>query len=171
MTVSLHFEEQRISSNIFLIGYRGLLDRLNPVHRANFDPDQSCLPGTRVDLLQTILDWATLSEQPHRLLWLHGLAGSGKSSIASSVATLFYEKDILAGCFFFKRDDPELKKAESFLPTIAYRLALVFSPFQKVLLQALEISGRSVDANLPRQCIQRLTIVLYDHCRALQVGI
>ncbi|THH05801.1 hypothetical protein EW145_g4527 [Phellinidium pouzarii] len=117
---------------------RELLDRLHPVHEAHFDPGHSCLPGTRTAMLKSILDWATSADEPRKLLWLYGLAGSGKSTTASSVANALREHGSLAGCFFFKRDDPERRRPTRFLPTIAYALAHVFSPFQKALLQALK---------------------------------
>ena len=43
-----------------------------------------CLPNTHVPALRAIRDWVNFDSQP--IFWLRGLAGSGKSSIAFTVA-------------------------------------------------------------------------------------
>ena len=43
--------------------------------------DPTCLPDTRVDLLQEIYDWADGQDKRY-IFWLNGLAGTGKSTIA-----------------------------------------------------------------------------------------
>ena len=55
-----------------------------------------CLDGTRVDLLQQIREWASSSDSPNIFL-LTGIAGTGKSTIARTVAEEFKEKKKL-GC-------------------------------------------------------------------------
>jgi hypothetical protein len=59
-----------------------------------------------------------------RVLWLNGLAGTGKSTIARTVATTARERGILAASFFFSRDHQERRRLASIVPTIAYQLAL-----------------------------------------------
>ncbi|QRV80605.1 Vegetative incompatibility protein HET-E-1 [Ceratobasidium sp. AG-Ba] len=41
-----------------------ILEKLNPVGRARYDAARACMPGTREDLLQELLDWAKLSNGP-----------------------------------------------------------------------------------------------------------
>ena len=41
-----------------------------------------CLPGTRTDLLKSITEWVTDPTSKHNVLWLHGVAGCGKSTLA-----------------------------------------------------------------------------------------
>jgi hypothetical protein len=52
------------------------------------------LPGTREKILEEIVDWihrpSLSSEEPGPCVyWLHGVAGCGKSAIASSIAQQF----------------------------------------------------------------------------------
>ena len=53
-----------------------------------------CLDGTRVDLLQQIREWASSSDSPNIFL-LTGIAGTGKSTIARTVAEEFKTKKSL----------------------------------------------------------------------------
>ncbi|KIO28110.1 hypothetical protein M407DRAFT_44826, partial [Tulasnella calospora MUT 4182] len=45
-----------------------------------------CLPGTRLDILEQIDGWVRDPSAPKRTLWVCGMAGRGKSTIASTVA-------------------------------------------------------------------------------------
>src|SRR5882762_2821746 len=45
----------------------------------------TCLEGTRTQVLQYITDWASRPSPDQRILWLHGLVGSGKSTISKTV--------------------------------------------------------------------------------------
>ena len=48
---------------------------------------KSCLPGTRKRLIAEIIDWASQGDTEtagKNVLWLHGMAGSGKSTIHSA---------------------------------------------------------------------------------------
>ncbi|KAH8107570.1 hypothetical protein DFH11DRAFT_1711277, partial [Phellopilus nigrolimitatus] len=115
-----------------------MLDRLHLVHKACYDPDHSCLPGTRENILKDIGNWATSQEPLTKLFWLHGIAGSGKSSIASSVAYSLDKQGSLAGYFFFKRDIPECRDTQYFISTLAYHLARTYKPFRDVVLQVIQ---------------------------------
>ena len=61
-----------------------------------------CLPGTREKIRQDIITWIT-TPSPQNILWLHGLAGSGKSTIAMTIAQHFYGLGRRGGFLFFKR--------------------------------------------------------------------
>jgi hypothetical protein len=78
-----------------------------------------------VDLLAQIDDWLDdESATRPRVLWLNGLAGTGKSTIARTVAATARGCGILAASFFFSRDHQERRRLASIVPTIAYQLAL-----------------------------------------------
>ncbi|KAF2860984.1 hypothetical protein K470DRAFT_270216 [Piedraia hortae CBS 480.64] len=83
---------------------------------------QLCLDGTRVHIKQRILDWATTSND-QRVFWLSGKAGTGKSTIARTIAHELGEQGFLVGSFFFKRDRGELSRARSLFPTITRQMA------------------------------------------------
>ena len=83
----------------------------------------SCLEGTRTQHIDDITAWTTRRNQSlqHRLLWMWGPAGVGKSAIAKSCAEKAAEEGRLGASFFFSRtqhvDDPK-----RFFTTIARQL-------------------------------------------------
>ena len=120
-----------------------VLEKLSPVQNAHYrtGEDHMCLDGTRVELLQKILDWlrATLdSLAKAKLLCLYGLAGSGKSSVANTIAQML-ERDAAfdLSCFFCKRDDVSLSKPERVFPTLAYRIAQYYPTYRAALVSLL----------------------------------
>jgi hypothetical protein len=81
-----------------------------------------CLPNTRLDVLGKITDWITDPQNQHNVLWLHGLAGSGKSTIATSVANLFRDLNRLGAFVFFSRDLRQRSDPTTVVRTLAYQL-------------------------------------------------
>ncbi|KAH8789958.1 hypothetical protein F5882DRAFT_377472 [Hyaloscypha sp. PMI_1271] len=67
--------------------------------------EPTCLPDTRVDLLQGIYDWADGKDRQDEgcIFWLNGLAGTGKSTISSTVARRYNEQKRLGASFFFSK--------------------------------------------------------------------
>ena len=57
------------------------------------------------------------------IFWLNGMAGMGKSTIASTVAQKFSQAGQLGGSFFFSRGTGDLGHAEKFVATVAFQLA------------------------------------------------
>ena len=90
-----------------------------------------CTPGTRIHILDNITRWAnnTSSESPS-VYWLFGQAGSGKSTIAYTIARRFeFASDaddtiVLGGNFFCSRQFEETRFATCIIRTIVYHLAL-----------------------------------------------
>lgn len=85
-----------------------------------------CLPNTRTELLDDIKAWARKPSEK-TIFWLSGMAGTGKSTIARSIATFFSDNQTLAGSFFFKRGGGEASRAAQFCTTLALQFA-EFSP-------------------------------------------
>ncbi|CCA75380.1 related to vegetatible incompatibility protein HET-E-1 [Serendipita indica DSM 11827] len=79
----------------------------------------TCLEGTRKDVLQMICDWAENDSSEKPIFWLCDIAGSGKSTVAMSVAESWQEKGILGGAFFFSMSSTESSTTEKFCSTIA----------------------------------------------------
>ncbi|PMD42130.1 YVTN repeat-like/Quino protein amine dehydrogenase [Hyaloscypha variabilis F] len=84
--------------------------------------ETNCLPETRVELLQEIYNWAD-GEDKRCIFWLNGLAGTGKSTIARTVARRYSEKGRLAASFFFSKDIEDVRHAGKFATSIAVQLA------------------------------------------------
>ncbi|KAG9031352.1 hypothetical protein FRB95_002850 [Tulasnella sp. JGI-2019a] len=77
----------------------------------NVDPGMAkkppCMDGTRIDLLERIRRWIERpSERSRTCFTLTGAAGSGKSSIAASIADQQRKLHQLGGRFHFTRDEP-----------------------------------------------------------------
>ncbi|TFK16370.1 hypothetical protein FA15DRAFT_711913, partial [Coprinopsis marcescibilis] len=82
-----------------------------------------CTPGTRVRILGDIVDWAN-GKLPGGLYWLFGPAGSGKSTIACTIARRFEltcdpdDTIVLGGNFFSSREFPETRNISYIVRTI-----------------------------------------------------
>ncbi|KIJ52057.1 hypothetical protein M422DRAFT_83263, partial [Sphaerobolus stellatus SS14] len=81
-----------------------------------------CLPATRIEILQGIYDWVNNREHQQKIFLLSGPAGSGKSSIANTVANTFNQLGQLGSSFFFRRQDTT-RSLDLFFPTLARDLA------------------------------------------------
>jgi len=83
-----------------------------------------CLNGTRLDVIKFIIDWiADESDDRKSVLWLNGLAGSGKSTLSTTIALTMRDLHLLGAFFFFDRDIPE-RNAPTLIRTLTYQLAL-----------------------------------------------
>ena len=59
------------------------------------------------------------------IFWLNGMAGTGKSTIARTVAREWAKKERLGASFFFSRGQGDRAHASKFFTTLAYQLACV----------------------------------------------
>ena len=86
---------------------------------------QACLDGTRGSVLQQIECWVNDPSSPP-IYWLNGLAGTGKSAIAWTIADKFSKASL-----FCSRDpnDPDRGKAQLIIIALASQLALKDSKF------------------------------------------
>jgi hypothetical protein len=101
-----------------------LLDRLKPVKTAFHDHGEAataCLQGTRVDLLDSITDWLH-DEEGESIYWLSGAAGTGKTTVAQTVANIAQELNFISASFFFSRASDERRSFVDVIPTLAYQL-------------------------------------------------
>lgn len=86
---------------------------------------KQCLPGTQVAILDEITDWINgvrQGSQDQPILLLHGMAGTGKSSIAHTIASRFKALSRLGASFAFSRSDNSRRVGQLF-PHIAALLA------------------------------------------------
>lgn len=100
-----------------------LLDSLSeaPFDAANKQHAATCLPDTRRDVLAQIRRWADRNGE-RRIYWLKGMAGTGKSTIALTVAREYSNKKRLGASFFFSRGGGDLASVHRFAATIAVQL-------------------------------------------------
>jgi hypothetical protein len=84
--------------------------------------DPTCLRDTRVDLLRDIYSWAD-GQDERCIFWLNGLAGTGKSTIARTIARRYLDQKRLGASFFFSRGGGDVGHAGKFVTSIAWQLA------------------------------------------------
>ncbi|KAF2258043.1 vegetative incompatibility protein HET-E-1 [Lojkania enalia] len=82
--------------------------------------NSTCLPNTRTELLDHIRKWVD-NNNSKPIFWLNGAAGTGKSTIARTVARTFADR--LGASFFFKKGEGERGNATRFFTTVARQLA------------------------------------------------
>ncbi|CAE6504664.1 unnamed protein product [Rhizoctonia solani] len=97
---------------------------------------RECTPGTRVNVLANLLDWARSGGGG--VYWLNGMAGTGKTTIAYSVCADLDARQQLGGSFFCSRLREECRNVNLIIPSIAYQLARFSRPFQSALSKVLE---------------------------------
>ncbi|KAL8739579.1 MAG: hypothetical protein Q9190_007633, partial [Brigantiaea leucoxantha] len=83
--------------------------------------NRTCLVNTRVELQRQIMGWAKSRDEKH-IFWLSGMAGTGKSTIARTVARSFAGKGQLGASFFFKKGEGDRGNASRLFTTLAMDL-------------------------------------------------
>ena len=120
-----------------MIKQKAALERLRPSKKADHNTileygvlkREVCTDGTRVKMLEDITKWANdRSLASPRVFWLTGHAGSGKTTIAYTIAKRFEidntnQHTVLGGNFLCSRRFEETQFQFRILPTIAYQLA------------------------------------------------
>lgn len=79
-----------------------------------------CLHNTRREVLKKIMGW--LDDPGDPTFWLQGMAGTGKSSIARTIAELA-KHHFAVGSFFFQRGSNYRGKPDSFITTLVRQLS------------------------------------------------
>ncbi|KAJ5622611.1 hypothetical protein N7528_005843 [Penicillium herquei] len=147
-----------MSNSLQKVDHDITLDRLPVAEEASFDShteerNSKCLPETRVQLLEDIHHWID-EPKSKKIFWLHGMAGTGKSTIARTVAQRRHDEGDLGANFFFKRGEDDRGNLVKFVPTIARQLASRIPAFNYALKGSLdanpEIMSRSISEQFKR---------------------
>ena len=118
---------------------------MNPSEQSSPRQSGRCMEDTRVDLLATIKEWmqhspmtdGTPTGHSDNIFWLTGLPGSGKSSVAGSVATMAVDLRLPLSSFFCKRGVPSLSSAARIFPTLSYALCDHDKAYREAILNLL----------------------------------
>jgi hypothetical protein len=140
------------------------LGKLEGVIEAEFESfsnrdEVECLQGTRTELLQEIMEWAT-SPSSRSIFWLKGMAGTGKSTICRTVARSLKDTNHLGASFFFKRGEGDRGNAKKFFPTLIRQLVLWSSDLRPSVQKALNddpsITSKSLREQFEKLLLQPL---------------
>jgi hypothetical protein len=82
-----------------------------------------CISNTRTEILKSIIDWVNDTTHHQNTFWLHGLAGYGKSALATTLASHFGDSGQLGAFIFFDRDVTERSDPTKVVRTLAHQLA------------------------------------------------
>jgi type II secretory pathway predicted ATPase ExeA len=96
-----------------------------------------CLPDTRTELRSRISEWAESTDE-RCVFWLNGMAGTGKSTIARTVAQAFKDKGQLGATFFFKRGEGSRGNARYLVSTLTRQLVATYRQLAPDVLAAIE---------------------------------
>jgi Cdc6-like AAA superfamily ATPase len=81
-----------------------------------------CLGGTRVHLLEDVATWMADPDNK-TVFWMTGAAGTGKTTVAKSVADMASKEKYVVVAFFFSHAYADRRDYNKVIPTIAYQLA------------------------------------------------
>ena len=119
---------------------------------------KGCLPTTRLDVIKSIIDWVTdESTERKSVLWLYGLAGSGKSTLSTTIAWMMRDLQRQGAFFFFDRDVPA-RNATTLIRTLAYQLALLDARFGDAISRIVESIPRIAEMPLEFQIANLLSM-------------
>ena len=117
---------------------------------------RGCLRGTREVVLDEVESWTKdFKESP--VFWLNGLAGTGKSTIAQTIAERAFADGLLGASFFCSRDFEDRSDLHIIFPTLAFQLAQKFPGFLAPLVSLLRSNPDVVYESLYNQ-MERLIV-------------
>jgi hypothetical protein len=118
-----------------------------------------CLPNTRTELLSQISEWAESTDR-ECVFWLNGMAGTGKSTIARTVAHSCKKKGQLGASFFFKRGEANRGNARYLVSTITRQLVTKYRQLVPDVFAAIDndpnISSKYLREQLDKLLLQPL---------------
>jgi hypothetical protein len=124
-----------------------------------------CLADTRQQLLADLFAWFDdVDPSRERVFWLNGLAGTGKTTVARTIAARAHKQGRLAAAFFFSRNIAVTRSPLAILPTIAYQLADYQRPFRTAVCTAVGANRDVRDRGIATQAD-----VLFSNLRGVTV--
>lgn len=140
----------------------------------SYQHEDLCHEDTRVQTRSQIAQWAD-SVESECIFWLKGGAGTGKSTIARTVAQALEAKGQLGASFFFKRNEPDRGNARRFIPTITKELIKHNKDLASGVLKAIEhdpqIAAKDVTEQFNKLLLEPLKNVAMYQSRTLVIVI
>ncbi|THX71328.1 hypothetical protein D6D05_08293 [Aureobasidium pullulans] len=118
----------QINGDVYFTPGQDPLNQLPVVHEASHDSaekqdDPLCLENTRAQVQECIYSWQESDDDDRCIFWLSGMAGTGKSTIARTVAHEFQRRKCLVASFFFSRGSGDSESASFLFTSLAKQLA------------------------------------------------
>ena len=101
-------------------------------------------------MLDKIEQWAEDFDQSP-IFWLHGLAGTGKSTIAQTIAERLFAGGRLGASFFCSSGADDRSNLQLIFPTLAFQLAQRYPEFRTSLIHLLQSNPEIVYQSLQDQ--------------------
>ena len=142
-----------------LTAHLELLGKLPVAERSQYDQLDlpRCLDQTRTDILSEIMGWIQTNDEK-QVYWLNGGAGTGKTTVALTIAeTVAMDKSKLSASFFCSCTGGDRSNSDRIFPTIARVLADRDAQFRSQLLKAIQQNGR-IGFMQPSQQFRQLII-------------
>ena len=111
---------------------------------------KGCLKGTRTAILDEIELWTRDFTRPP-VYWLNGLAGTGKSTIAQTIAERVFGQGQLGASFFCSREFEDQSNLQLIFPTLAVQLARRYPEFRLTLVPLVQADLRIAHESLCNQ--------------------
>lgn len=92
-----------------------------------------------------------LASNPGNVFWICGMAGTGKTTVAFSIARLCHEEGILGASFFCSRFDTECSDPKMVFTTISRQLCNFYSPFKEKVAAIMKKDSTIATASTERQ--------------------
>ena len=111
---------------------------------------KGCLKGTRGAVLDEIEIWTRDFDKPS-VYWLNGLAGTGKSTIAQTIAERVFASGQLGASFFCSRDFLDRSNLQFIFPTLAVQLARRYTKFRSIFVPLVQSDPGIIHESLYNQ--------------------
>ncbi|KAJ2929355.1 hypothetical protein H1R20_g7746, partial [Candolleomyces eurysporus] len=135
--VSLTSPEQRTLFDIL----QPITDASHTRDRKRSPPDSACFPGTRLQVVRNVINWAkseiVTDAEPH-IRWMHGYVGSGKSSISQEVCNTSEREDRPIISFFFFRNAGNRSRIWRLATTLASQMASAIPQTEPFIREAVQ---------------------------------
>ncbi|BCR98592.1 NACHT and WD40 domain protein [Aspergillus luchuensis] len=166
--------DDKLSKSLNALNLRFSLPIAENAFWNSYQHEDLCLEDTRVQTRSQITQWAD-SVESECIFWLNGGAGTGKSTIARTVAQSFETKGQLGASFFFKRGEPDRCNAKRLIPTIAKELIKQNKDLASGVLKAIEqdpqIAAKDVTEQFNKLLLEPLKSVAMYQSRTLVIVI
>lgn len=131
------------------------LELLRRPDSTGYNPQKMCHPDTRHILIKEIMSFISsrADQEQSNIFLLTGVAGSGKTAIAHTIAHQCVKSDppMLAAAFFFDREVKDRNNSDLLISTIALNLSATDRAVAEAIVAAVDQDRSIVSASLERQ--------------------